>query len=538
MKTSFCCLLLITLFTTAFAQKQAVVAFNKPKLIVGIVVDQMRWDFLYRYAGRYSTIGFKRIMNEGFSCENTFIPYTPTYTGPGHACVYTGSVPAINGIIGNNWYRRDLAKDVYCIADTFNTVGSASAAGKVSPANLSATTIGDELRLATNFRSKVIGISLKDRAAVLPAGHAGAAYWFDNATGYFITSTYYRGMLPDWLNTFNNRKLADKYLQQNWNTLYPLNTYKQSSDDNKSYEGSIPGEDNSFPHNTSSITKDKYNALRYTPYGNTLLLELAKAAIEGDQLGMSSQTDMLSISFSSTDYIGHTFGPNSVEAEDAYLRLDSDIASLLTYLDGKFGKGEYLVFLTADHGAAHVPSFLEEHNIPAGQFAEDTLATVLNDALNKQLKISNAVERVINEQVYLNRHLTDAEEQSVKAAVIARLLQFPAIANAIDLSALSSASIPSDIKTRLINGYNQKLSGDIQFIFKPAVMGEGGKGTTHGAWNPYDSHIPLLWYGWGVRRGKLFRETYMTDIAATVAAMLHIQMPSGCIGKVIEEVLK
>lgn len=513
-------------------------AVLRPKLVVGIVIDQMRWDYLYRYADRYSANGFKRLLSEGFSCENTFIPYTPTVTAAGHTCVYTGSVPAITGIMGNTWYRTDLKKIWYCTDDTtVNTVGSTSDAGQMSPSNLWTTTVTDELRLATNFRSKVIGVALKDRGAILPAGHsANGAYWFDNANGAFISSTYYMKDLPDWVKQFNNKKLPDQYLQQNWNTLYPINTYTQSTADDKSYEGAL--EDNTFPHITANITKDKYNSLRTTPYGNTLTAEMAKAAIEGEKLGQASNTDFLTISFSSPDYIGHTFGPNSIEAEDNYLRLDNDLASLFNYLDDKIGKGQYTVFITADHAVAHVPEFLKENKIPAGILSETVVQTALNDMIEKRFKIKNAVASVMNYQVYLNKNVAGEDEQKIKDAVIDRLLEFPVIVQAFDLKELNTTPLPSNIKNMVANGYNQKLSGDIQFIYKPQYFSGGSKGTTHGSWNPYDSHIPLLWYGWGIKKGKTNRETYMTDIAATLSALLHIQMPSGNIGHVIEEVMQ
>ncbi len=522
-----------------FNQKQNAGALSRPKLVVGIVVDQMRWDYLYRYHDRYTLGGFKRLLNEGFTCENTLIPYLPTYTAPGHTSIYTGSVPAIHGIIGNFWYSKTMRKSTYCTDDTVSTVGSTSDAGKMSPRNMWVTTVTDELRLATNFRSKVIGIALKDRGAILPAGHAAnAAYWFDNVNGAFITSTYYMKSLPDWVNRFNNRKLPDQYLKQNWNTLYPIETYVQSTPDDKFYEGIVPHEDNTFPHNTENITKDKYNTLRYTPYGNTLTIDMAKAAIEAEHLGSSATTDFLTVSFSSTDYIGHAFGPNSIEAEDTYLRLDMDLSAFLTYLDKQVGKGNYTVFLTADHGVAHVPEFLLENNIHAENVRDSIIKTSLNEMAENRFKIKDAVAYIINDQIFLSKNVEAEQTQIIINAIVKRLLEFPFIANAVNLSNVSNTTLPEVQKNMLANGYNQKLSGEIQFFYKPHDIEGSNRGTTHGSWNPYDAHIPLLWYGWGIKKGKTNRETYMTDIAATLSALLHIQMPSGCIGKVIEEVIK
>ncbi len=516
---------------------------QKPKLVVGIVVDQMRWDYLYRYYDRYSPDGFKRMLNQGFSCENTFIPYTPTYTAAGHTSVYTGSVPAITGIIGNNWYRRDLKRSWYCTDDsTVKAVGSNSSAGKMSPRNMWTTTITDELRLATNFNSKSIGIALKDRGAILPAGHsANAAYWFDNSSGGWITSTYYMDELPAWVKKINDKKLPDQYLQQNWNTLYPINTYKQSTEDNKPYEVNLQGEDNTFPHITASVTNNKYETFRSTPYGNTYTFDLAKAAVDGEQLGQRGATDFLALSFSSTDYIGHAFGPNSIEVEDVYLRLDKEIAAFFNFLDTKLGKGQYLVFLTADHGAAHIPEFMKENKIPAGAFDDLEIRKWLNENAEKKFGVKNAIEQVMNYQLYLNYTVLDAnkvDREEVKKWAINELAHHPAIMSAFDLHELAETTLPNTIKERVTNGYNQKLSGDIQFVFMPQWFDGGYKGTTHGTWNPYDAHIPLVWFGWKVKPGKTNRETYMTDIAPTIAALLRIQMPNGNVGHVVEELTK
>lgn len=514
----------------------------RPKLVVGLVIDQMRWDFLYRYSERYSPDGFKRLLNSGFSCENAFIPYTPTYTAAGHSSVYTGSVPALNGIVGNNWYDRTIERSVYCTDDsTVTAVGSTSVWGKMSPRNMWSNTITDELRLSNNFRGKTIAIALKDRGAILPGGHtANAAFWFDNTTGGWITSTYYMNALPAWLTTFNARKLPDAYLKQNWNTLYPIASYVQSTVDVRPYEGRLPGEDNSFPHQTDTISTGRYESFRQTPYGNTYTFDLAKAAIENEKLGKSGVTDFLALSFSSPDYIGHTFGPNSIEIEDTYLRLDREVAAFLKHLDATIGKGAYLVFLTADHGAAHAPGFVQEHKLPGGGMDDGALRSRLNEVLKSRFNLTGGISTVMNYQVYLNdKALASVDRAAVKSAIISELLKLPSISSAFDLENLPAATLPQQVKTMVTNGYNQKLSGNIQFTFKPQYFDWALRtGTTHGAWYPYDSHIPMLFFGWGVKPGKLYREVYMTDIAPTLAAILKIQMPNASVGKVVEEVVK
>ena len=536
-KAFFVLLIFFNAFNSVSAQSA------RPKLVVGIVIDQMRWDYLYRYADRYGTGGFKRLLNEGFSCENTFIPYTPTVTAVGHTCAYTGSVPALHGIISNSWYNKAERRFVYCAEDnSVQTVGSTSAAGKMSPRNLWSTTISDELRLAQNFRNKTIGIAIKDRGAILPAGHsANAAYWFDASVGGFITSTYYMQALPQWVAAFNAKRLPDAYLKQNWNTQYPLNTYIQSTTDNEDYENRLLGGSNTFPYKSDTLTVNKYESFKYLPAANTYTFDMAKAAIEGESLGKRGVTDMLAISCSSTDYVGHAMGPNSIEAEDMYLRLDKDLAQFLAYLDGTVGKGQYVIFLTADHGAAHVPRFLQEHRIPGGVIDAVSLQARLNAGLQKSLGISNLIEAVINNQVYLNDTLLEQkalQKNILKQQIIDSLLQVPGIANAVDLEKVQEAPVPEFVKNMLVNGYNQKLSGDIQFIYKPQWFEGNDRGTTHDAWNPYDSHIPLLWFGWGIKSGHTNRNVYMSDIAPTLAALLHVQMPNACIGTVIQELAK
>jgi predicted AlkP superfamily pyrophosphatase or phosphodiesterase len=518
----------------------------RPKLVVGIVVDQMRWDYLYRYANRYGKGGFNRMLNEGFTCENTQIPYVPTVTAAGHTSIYTGSVPAIHGIAGNDFIIQATGKSLYCTEDTTvqGVGGGAGSVGQMSPRNLLATTITDELKLATNFRSKVIGIALKDRGGILPAGHAAnAAYWYDDATGNWITSTYYMQQLPSWVTNFNNQKLAEKYIKQDWNTLYPINTYVQSTIDNAPYEGKLRGEEAPvFPHLTSKMLNGNFSAIRNTPYGNTLTLDLAKAALKSEQLGQGSQTDFLAVSLSSTDYVGHQYGVNAIETEDTYLRLDKDLEEFFNTLDATLGKGQYTVFLSADHGAAHNPQFLKDNNIPADQWNGSSVLANLNNLLEQEFKQKRLVLSFSNYQVNFNNVLIEKEKldiEKLKAKAIQFLNKQEGIAFAIDMDKTSIASIPDVIKSKVINGFNKDRSGAIQILLNPGLFqGYSKTGTTHGTWNPYDTHIPLVFMGWGIKHGSLNRLTSMADIASTLAALLHIQEPNGNIGLPIEEVLK
>ncbi len=538
-------MLVLSLFAPALSAQVSPKATipDKPKLVVGFVVDQMRWDFLYRYAARYGKDGFKRLLREGFSCENTLIPYAPTVTACGHTCIYTGSLPAIHGITGNNWWDNQLNRDMYCSEDKqVQTVGTDTKAGQMSPRNMLTTTIGDELRLATNFRSKVIGIAIKDRGAILPAGHsADAAYWYDGDKGKWITSTYYMQTLPDWVNVFNNRNLPDSLMALNWNTLYPVNTYIQSDRDTAIYEGRYAGETNSdFPHNFSSLGNKKYGVIRATPHGNTLTLAFARAAVEAEQLGSRGETDMLTVSCSSTDYVGHQFGPNSIENEDDYLRLDKELGDFLRFLDARLGKGNYLFFLSADHGVAHTPGFLKVHQLPGRPFDDMAMVTELNRRIRAQFGVDKLITSSHNYQLSFNATLMDSLQLN-RDAIVAFLLpivkKVPGIANAFDITRLMQTTLPEVQRKMFSNGYFHQRCGEIQFVLQPGWIDGSATGTTHGLWNPYDAHIPLVWMGWKVKPGKLNRETYMTDIAPTIAGMLQVQMPSGSAGQVIAEVM-
>jgi hypothetical protein len=416
----------------------------------------------------------------------------------------------------------------------------------MSPANLQATTITDELRLATNFRSRTFGISLKDRSSILPAGHlASGAFWFDDSTGTFMTSTYYRNSLPQWLQTFNDRRLPDSLLAKDWNLLLDQTFYKHSGPDQSGYEGRFSKAEQGtvFPHRASHFMGSgafRYNTLRKLPAGNWITLQLARACIREEALGTKADPDFLAVSLSATDYAGHQFGPNALEMEDMYIRLDEEIAWFLRYLDNNIGEGQYVVFLTADHGAAHNADFLKDLKIPSANLFESKMRDELNVFLQKEAGKDTLIPLFDNNQVYLNEETIARKgmnRTALKEKISTWLLKRPEVAYIIDQDHISQSDAPEPIKSMTINGYHRGRSGGIQVILKPGVyFGYSTTGTTHGTWNPYDTHIPLLWYGWHVPQGSTNRRVDMTDIAATLAALLHIQMPNGCVGKVITEI--
>lgn len=544
-KIIFISFLLLLAGSMLFAQKNKTqnMTVDRPKLVVALVIDQMRWDFLYRYYDKYETGGFKRLLHEGFSCENTMLNYIPSVTAIGHTTIFTGSVPSIHGIAGNDWFDPKTGKSTYCTDDsTVLTIGSDTKAGKMSPHNLLATTITDELRMATNFRSKVVGVSLKDRAAILPAGHnPTAAFWMDDVTGKFISSSYYLTELPTWVNDFNSSRPIDKLLANGWNTLLPIGEYTESTADDVKWEGTLKGALKPvFPYDIQKAYAVDHGALRQMPFGNSLTLQFAQAAMEGYHLGQENTTDFLTINCASTDYSGHLVGPNAIEIEDVYLRLDRDLGTFFTYLDQKIGKGNYLVFLTADHGAAHAEGFMEANKMPTG-FLGKELEESLEKTLTNQFGYNHLMWGIENFQVSYNKLRIDTlklDFEKIKTATVDFLQHQEGIQYAVDQDKIAEASIPSLLKEMMINGYNQQRSGSVLMVTLPGWLPYySRKGTTHSVWNPYDTHIPLIFMGWKVPHGSTNRIIQMTDISATLAALLHIQMPSGCIGTPITEIL-
>jgi predicted AlkP superfamily pyrophosphatase or phosphodiesterase len=517
----------------------------KPKLVVGIVVDQMRYDYIYRYWDKFGNDGFKRLVNEGFFCRNTNFNYVPTYTGPGHACVYTGTTPSVNGIIANDWYDKKTGKNMYCAQDnSVNGVGTTASEGKRSPLNLLTTTITDELRISTNMKSKVIGIALKDRSAIMPAGHiANAAYWFDGTVGSFISSTYYMKELPMWVQDFNKKELPKKYLSQPWNTLLPIDQYTESMADDNKYEGLLKGESKPvFPHDLPNLMAANNGLwlIKNTPFGNSFTKDFAIEVIKNENMGKSGATDFLAISFSSPDYIGHTWGGNSVEQEDDYLRLDKDIAELLKYLDSQLGKENVLVFLTADHAAPEVPAYLMDLKIPAGYVDEGKMNADLKGYLKYKYG-DTLVLSMSNQQIFLNHKVIEEKNlglQQVQEVVAAFMQKMEGVSEVLTATTMNNTSFSEGVRYFMQNGYHANRSGDVLVNYLPSWVDYHRTGTTHGSPYSYDTHVPLIFYGWNIPHGSSADQVYVTDIAATLAMMLNIQFPNGCTGKPITVLVK
>lgn len=520
--------------------------YTQPKLVVGIVVDQMRYDYITRFYNHYGNGGFKRLINQGFNCKNNHYNYVPTYTGPGHASTYTGTTPKMHGIIANNWYDKFKKQSVYCAEDTtVQSVGTTSNDGQMSPKRMLTTSFADENRLFTQLKGKTIGISIKDRGAILPAGHtANAAYWFrGKEEGNFITSTYYMKALPNWVTAFNASNVVENYIKE-WNTLKPISTYIESGADLNNFERSFKGKDEAvFPYNLKELkTANKgFDILKTTPYGNSIVTDFALAALEGEHLGEDAVTDVLAISYSSTDYIGHSFGVNSKEIQDTYIRLDKELEKLLNALDEKVGKNAYTLFLTSDHGAVEVPAYLKSKGIPAGYFDADAFKERLNAFLTRKFGSANIIEDISNYQLFFNKDVLAAKKlnlETVQQAVVNEVINYPHIYKAYTAKTLHESAFTEGVEALLKNGYNQKRSGDVILVLEPAVIAYSKKGSTHGSALNYDTHVPLVFYGKGIKKGATHKKTEIIDIAPTISALLGISFPNGATGNVIYEVLE
>jgi predicted AlkP superfamily pyrophosphatase or phosphodiesterase len=550
MKKDLYILLTLLISITASAQDKV---RQRPVLVVGIVVDQMRQEYLYRYENKFTEGGFKRLINQGFMLQNAHYNYIPTFTGPGHASVYTGTTPAIHGIIANDFYDKVTRKLVNCVGDPryLPVGGNKNANGDVSPWRLLSSTITDELRLVNQKRSKVVSLSFKDRGAALPGGHMpNGAYWFDGKSGKFITSTYYMSQLPEWVNKFNQLNLPDKYLSQDWNTFFPVDQYVESGPDDSPYETKFVGKvKSSFPYNLKELRKRNgdYELLSETPYAQDYLTEFIKTAIDGESLGNDIWTDFLAISYSTTDVIGHSMGPNAIEVEDTYIRLDRNIQDLLQTLDKKVGEGNYTVFLTSDHGVAEVPQYLRDNRVPAGYLNPNNLRASLREYLQKYFPGKEVIENVSNNQVFINQEAfvgnpkTSSIDMLVATELINKYLKaIDGIADVFTERDIHDANYSEEgMKGMAARGFNVKRSGDLTYILEPGWM-EWGKiyGSTHSSAYSYDTHVPVIFYGNGIKHGATVKYHPITDIAPTLSVLLKIRFPSGCTGQPIQELLE
>ena len=514
---------------------------KKPKLVVGIVIDQMSNDYLSRFTGKFSETGFKRLLKNGFYFKNSWYEYVPTVTAAGHTCIYTGSLPYLSGIIGNEWYDRVNNQIIYCAEDkSVSIVGIETAKEKYSPKNVLVSTVTDEL-INADKNSRVISISLKDRGAIFAGGHLGKSFWFESISGKFITTSYYMNSLPGWITDFNNRNLNDYYLTQTWNTLYPIETYTESTIDNVPWEGLFKGiKEPVFPYDLSVLKRENPSVIEYTPFGNSILKELAVSALASEKLGEGSSTDFFCISFSTPDIAGHQFGPNSIETEDIYLRLDKDLSDIFDYIDNHVGFENTLFFLTSDHSVAPVPGYLQSIGVPSGVLITKTLQDSLEVLLTKKYGEEDWIIWIQNLQIYLNEKAVKEKNiplENIQNDICEYLKNYKGIKESYTAYGIENGIYNSANAHLIKNGFIKEKSGDVIMVPDSNWVWNVKRGTTHGSVYRYDRNPPLIWCGWKVKYGESDEYNSQCDIAPTVSEILNIPKPSKSVGKSLKRII-
>jgi hypothetical protein len=523
---------------------------DKPRLVIGIVVEQLKYDQLERFRDRFGEDGIKKLINEGTYFKNASFEYMLTQSAPGHATIATGAEPSLHGITSDNWYLPLKNELIYCTRDlTVNPVGGSFESGLNSPVNLQASTFSDELEMATNKKSKVFGIGIKDNSAILSTGHsADGVYWFDNFSGTWMTSTYYTKSLPPWVADFNAAGYPESYLAGSWSMLRPPADYADCLPDSNSFEVGFDSRNN-FPYDLKKIraksagsAKTSYSLLRETPFANSLTTNFAIRLIDKEKLGRDDVVDYLSICYSSTDNIGHRFGPSSVEMGDAILRLDKDIKDLLKYVTDSIGKKNVLIYFTAAHGVSEIPSVLEKNRIPAGYFKQNQALQLLRSYLNAVYGEGNWVKGYSERQIFLNRTLIEDARLSlddVQKKVARFLVQFTGVGAAYPYSAFEANDFGNGNLKKIINNFNPQRSGDVIITLNPGwVDMDEDYVTNHNSPYEYDTHVPLIWYGWTVNRATVTRKVNMTDIAATLSSLCKVPSPNACTGEPMFELAR
>ena len=523
---------------------------KQPKIVVGVVIDQMCYDYLYRFQHLYTTGGFNRLMSKGANCRNVQYNYVPTYTAPGHASIYTGTTPSNHGIIGNDWYIRETKQTVTSVSNPkFAAVGGSATSTGAAPLNLRTYTITDQLKMASP-KSKVISVSIKDRSAILPGGHlSDGTYWFDYNTGDFITSTFYKQQLPDWVQRFNAKFDPAKDLRT-WKLLLPESTYQLA--DQSNYEVVLTGKTSAtFPYDFQDMISKgaaANNLFTISPQANEILTEFAIAALEQVNMGQDQFTDFLCISYSTPDIAGHAFGPYSREMEDMYARLDRELQKLFSSLETRYGKDGFVLFLTADHAVVPVPQMLIEKKMPGGYFFMESHLQVLRDDFIMKYN-ADLLEYEVNQNIYLNLARIDSlklDVQEVAEFAANELRKWPEVKTVLTRQELLSGSTKTDFWGEMLhNGYDIHRSGELIFLLQPGYLAKehdepkAHLGTSHGSAFNYDTHVPLLWYGKGIEPGlQIYDPIQITDIAPTLIHILNLQRSGSMIGQPILPLLE
>ena len=553
-------LLLVAFLFAAAAQAQ-----QKPQLILQITVDQLRGDLPTRYYDRLGEGGFRYLWESGVVFRNAHHAHANSETIVGHVTLATGAYPSVHGMVANLWFDRETGFTTYNVedpdyrlltqgadvdadAEIDPTQRAARSEGR-SPAAMLVTTFADELRSNTGGKAKAIGVSVKDRGAISMAGHSGTAYWFSKASGGFVTSNYYLDRYPEWVNAWNDKKHPQRYAGTSWELLHEQDSYLFGDSDDRPWEADIGGFGRVFPHSYGNGSSRYFTTLlTLSPAGDELVLDFAKAALIEEQLGHDDVTDYLSVSFSATDYVGHVFGPSSLEAEDNILRLDRVLADLFKFVDDQVGLSNTLIVLSADHGGPDAPGYLNSLNIPA-EYVEpetwdkDTAITRIKDRFKIKGEL---IETYAHPYLYFSSEIKNnnrIDHAALEAAVVEELSKFPGVFLAVSSSALRSNNLPdTPLYRAVINNFNSKRSGDIFIVFEPNWFINDFDGlivaSTHGSPWQYDTYVPIVFAGAGLDAQTVDRHVRTVDIAATLSAYLNIKAPSGSVGTPLEEVLR
>jgi len=543
-------LIIVLLSFFSAAGQIAYIPPEKPKLVVAIIVEQLRYDQIEKLKNRFGEDGIRRLINEGTTFKNAVFNYVLTQSSAGHATIASGTLPSFHGITSDYWYVPLKNEIFYCTQDNeVSPVGGSYEQGLHSPVQLLTSTFSDELFLATKGRAKIFSVGLRESSAILSAGHsANGVYWFDNTTGTWMSSSYYMQELPGWVNDFNAMKLSESYLNNVWLPLKEAEAYSDCLPDSNSFEAGFGGVC-WFPYDLKKMRskgipdgRKDYYLLRETPFGNSFTRDFAVRLIKEEGLGQDDITDYLSICFSTNDNIGHRFGPSSVEAADALLRLDADIAELIKFLNETIGKKNVLVYFTSSHGVSEIPAVLEKNRIPSGYFRSNQAIQLLKLYLNAVYGQGDWVKGYYQNQVFLNRTFIEDARISLDEMQkrVARFLsQHSGIAAAVPLSVFEVNEFVSNSLLGKVSGnYIPQRSGDVLIVLSPGwIEKSDNRVTDHNSHYDYDTHVPLIWYGWTVNRSTVTRRVNMTDIAPTLSVMCGIPLPNACTGEPINELV-
>lgn len=542
-KLLFLITLLNVFIITGYSQVETIIPSDKPKLVIGIVVEQMRQDYIERFWDNFGSKGFKKLAINGTYCQDANFNYSLTQTAPGYATIVTGSEPSEHGIVSNFWFNPLTGKKEICIEDSrCKVVGDKTAAGNYSPKNIFSTTFSDEAKLFNRGHSKIISISLNPYGSILTGGFAAnAAYWFDQKSGNWISSSYYMDKLPSWVDIVNDKKMPDEYFLRQWSPMLPIEQYNEVLPDSSIYEFGIDGVYKVFPYNYANIIKTipDYELLTMIPEGNTHTTDMAIAALYNEELGMDENTDFLFINYSVSENIGKLYGPQSIETQDLFLRLDADLGHLIEVIEETVGKNNVLIYLTSNHGVSETPQYLLDNKMPAGSFKQFYILALLKSYLKAVYGEGDWILDYSNNQIYLNKILIEDSQiplAEFQERVISFIINSGGISNAISSHQFQNIIFQQGMPAKMQNSFSQKRSGDIMISLKAGWIEDVPYATDHNSGYKYDTNVPLIWYGWKVKKQNIFIPINITDIAPTISMILGTPAPPATTGKSLPEV--